>query len=216
MDQDIPVCVFSLEMSQEDLFGKLLAIDTQIPKKDLMKNLDDNIIFAKQEEAKERLAKKKLFIYSQLSNVEDIVMAMQTEKLKHGVQVIFFDYIQNISSEKNINQYTLLTYGIKALQQANRRLKTTFVLLSQVSNETNRGTSELNVEGKDTGAIKAASDLFVFIKRNATEEEITELVNKEIDLPLKVIVNKNRHDYFGSFLLNHRLKTGEMYEPPNY
>lgn len=213
LDQDIPVCIFSLEMSQEDLFGKLLSTETGIPKKKLLKDLSDNEIYATQEEAKNRLSKKKLFIYSQLSNVEDIVMTMQTERIKNKVQVFFFDYIQNISSENNINEYQLLTYGIKLLQQVNRRLKTTLVLLSQVSNESSKASTELNIEGKGTGAIKAASDLFVFMKRNGDEEEITNCVNNNIDIPIKVIVNKNRHDYFGSFMLNHKLSTGEMYEP---
>jgi len=213
MDQDVSVCVFSLEMSQEDLFGKLLSIETGIPKKDLMKKLSDNVIFAEQEEAKQRLSKKKLFIYSQISTIEDIVMAMQTERIKNGVEVFFFDYIQNVSSESNINEYTLLTYAIKLLQQTNRRLKSTLVLLSQVSNESNKATTELNIEGKGTGAIKAASDLFIFMKRDCDEAEITNCVNNNIDIPLKIIVNKNRHDYFGAFALKHKLNTGEMYEP---
>jgi len=213
LDQDKNVCVFSLEMSQEDLFGKLLAVETGIPKKKILKNLTDNEIFAKQEEAKRRLAKKNLVIYSQLSNIEEIVMAMQTEKIKNKTDVFFLDYIQNISSEENTNEYTLLTYGIKLLQQTNRRIKSTLVLLSQISNETNKATTELNVEGKGTGAIKAASDLFVFMKRDGTEEEINNCIENGLDLPIKIIVNKNRHDYFGSFRLNHKLSTGEMYEP---
>jgi len=213
MDQDIPVCVFSLEMSQEDLFGKLLSVETGIPKKELMKKLSDNQIFAEQEEAKQRLSKKKLFIYSQLSNVEEIAMAMQTERIKNGIEVFFFDYIQNVSSEKQMNEYALMTYSMKMLQQVNRRLKSTLVVLSQISNESNKSTTELNIEGKGSGAIKAASDLFVFMKRDCDEAEITNCVNNNIDIPLKIIVNKNRHDYFGAFALKHKLNTGEMYEP---
>lgn len=213
LNRDKRVCIFSLEMSKVDLIGKLLALETGIPTVRLIKGLRDDVVYAEQKLAKENLLSKKLIIYSEISNVEDIVLAMQSEMTKDKVDLFVIDYIQNITGAININEYQLMTYAIKLLQQVNRQLKSTLLMLSQVSNETIKSTETFNIQGKNSGSIRHASDVFIYLKRDATEDDLTEIYNNGSDVPLKCIVNKNRHGRIGSFSLNLKQKTGEMFEP---
>jgi replicative DNA helicase len=213
LDRDKRVCIFSLEMSQEDLFGKILALETEISTTQLVKNLTNNDIYSRQLKEKQKLSTKQLSIYSELSDIEDILLAMKSEMTKNKVDVFFIDYIQNISSKKAKDEYHLLTFAVKEIQALNRRLNSTVVLLSQISNETSKGTGLINVDGKGTGAIKAASDLFMYLKREGSEEEILEKYRIGEDIPIKCIINKNRHGRIGSFNFNLKQTTGEMYIP---
>jgi replicative DNA helicase len=213
LNRDKRVCIFSLEMSKVDLIGKLLALETGIPTVRLIKGLRDDVVYAEQKLAKENLLNKKLIIYSEISNVEDIVLAMQSEMTKDKVDLFVIDYIQNITGAININEYQLMTYAIKLLQQVNRQLKSTLLMLSQVSNETIKSTETFNIQGKNSGSIRHASDVFIYLKRDATEDELTEIYNNGSDVPLKCIINKNRHGRIGSFKLNLKQKIGEFYEP---
>lgn len=213
LDQDKRVCLFSLEMSKEDLFAKLLALEVEASPVEITKGLLNNEIYPKQVAAKQKYFDKKLSIYTECINFEDIILTMQSEMLKEKVDVFFLDYIQNITSKKINDQTKLVTLAAKELQKMTRKLKTTLVMLSQISNEANKTGGVLEVGGKDAGAIRAASNVFIYLKRDGTEEEILEKFKTGQDMPMKLILNKNRMGRIGSFALNLKQESGIMYEP---
>ena len=86
-------------------------------------------------------------------------------------------------------------------------------MLSQISNEDNKSGNILNVSGKNSGSIKSASNLFIYLKRDGTEDEIVEKYKTGEDIPLFGIINKNRHGSIGSRKLKLKQKTGEIFEP---
>lgn len=215
LKQNKRVVIFSLEMSKTDMIAKLLAIHTELPPIRIMKSYtDEDAIYQIQKDAKFWLSSRALTMYSDLQDIDEIMTAMQIEEMKSHVDVFFLDYIQNITSTKTFDEYKLLTMSIKALQALNRRMKTTLVVLSQISNDTNRSTTTLNVEGKGTGAIKAASNLFLYIKRDVTnEDEVNNIIREGKEMPLLCVVNKNRHGTIGAFRVNMRPNDGLIYEP---
>jgi len=213
LDQGKNVCVFSLEMSKEDLFSKLLALELEMSPVEITKGLLNNDIYKKQLLAKQKYIEKKLSVYTECINVEDIVLTMKGENLKEHVDVFFIDYVQNVSSEKSSSQFSLINTAVKEIQAITRKLKTTTVILSQISNESNKSGGVLEVGGKDAGAIRAASNVFIYLKRDGTEEEILERYKSGMDVPIKLILNKNRMGRIGSFNLNLKQKSGIMYEP---
>jgi replicative DNA helicase len=212
LDKNKKVVVFSLEMSKEDIVGKLLAIETSLSPIQIKKGLTDNEIYHLQSMAKTKLREKEMKIYSECFDVDKIIATMKVENFKKQVDVFFLDYIQNVSGQAR-DEYTLLTNAIKKIQNSTRKLKTTTVILSQISNEDNKNGNMLNVSGKGSGAIKAASDLFIYLKREGSEEDIIEKYRTGEDIPLIAIINKNRHGRIGSGKLNLKQLTGEMYEP---
>lgn len=213
IDQGKRVCLFSLEMSKEDLFAKLLALEIEHSPTEITKGLLNNKIYALQVAAKKKYADARLSIYTECVNFEDVLLTMQTEMLKNPVDVFFLDYVQNLTSKKSFDQTRLITQATKELQKMTRKLKTTLVMLSQISNDSNKNGGMLEVGGKDSGSIRAASNVFIYLKREGTEEEIMERYRTGQDVQLKLVLNKNRMGRIGSFSLNLKQSSGIMYEP---
>jgi replicative DNA helicase len=212
LDKNKRVVMFSLEMSKIDLLAKLIAIRAQISPLATIKNASDEEISQKSMEAMGDLHSKRLTIYSEVDDIDEITLLMQFETLKEPVDVFFIDYLQNISAANAKDEYHLITNAVKKLQIVTRRLKTTTVLVSQVSNETKRASGTLDVDGKGSGAIKAASNFFMYLKRDGLEDEIAKYFETGADIPLKCIINKNRHGKIGAFDLKLKQTTGEIYE----
>lgn len=208
------VVIFSLEMSKNDIISKFLAIRMGVSPSIITKCYTDDVLYEKQKVAKEWLSNKNITIYSDLDDIDDIAMMMIIEQSKQPVNLFILDYIQNISSKKDKDQYSLLTNGVKLLQKTNRTLKTTLLNISQISIDTKKSGSTLNVEGKETGAIKNASNVFIYIKRDLeNEEDVNRIIQNGEDMPMLCVVNKNRHGAIGAFKLKMKLDSGEMYQP---
>jgi replicative DNA helicase len=208
------VVIFSLEMSKNDMISKFMGIHLDLAPLQIMKGYIDEDIYAKQKLGKAWLSMQKLTMYSDIDDVEEISMRMRVEEMKEHVDLFILDYLQNITSTKNRDEYSLLTSGVKLLQKTNRTLGTTFVCLSQISNDSRKSTSTLTVDGKGTGAIRAASNVFIYMKRNVEkEEEVNQIIQEGRDMPLLCIVNKNRHGSIGAFKITMTLKSGIMYAP---
>jgi replicative DNA helicase len=210
--QNRRVVLFSLEMSKTDLLAKLIALEAQISPLATIKNASDPEISEKSLEAMGKLHSRNLTIYSEVDDIDEIILLMQFETLKDPVDVFFIDYLQNITSATAKDEYHLLTNAVKKIQTTTRKLKTTTVLLSQVSNETKRTTGMMDVDGKGSGAIKAASNFFMYLKREGLEDEIAKYFETGADIPLKCIINKNRHGKIGAFNLFLKQNTGEIIE----
>ena len=212
LEQDKSVCVFSLETSKIDLFSKLLALEVNYSPTEITKGLLEDEIYKEQIKAKQKYKDKKLNIYTGYSYIEDILLTMQNEVIKNKTNVFFIDYIQNILSKNSADQFRMVNSAIKQIQLLTRKLNVTTVLLSQVSNESNKSKSSLDIGGKDAGAIRAASDIFIYLKREGTEEELLEYYKNGSDIPIKIILNKNRMGKIGSFLVRMKQKSGIIYE----
>lgn len=208
------VVVFSLEMSKADMIAKILGIHLNMNPKEITKGYGNENVYSKQKPAKAWLSMQRLVMYSELDNFEEIAMAMRNEESKEHVDLFVLDYLQNVSSDKYRDEYGLLTNAVKVLQRTNKNLKTTLLMLSQVSIETKKTSATQTVEGKGSGAIKNASDIFIYIKRDVKdEEEVNNIIQNGSEMPLLCVVNKNRHESIGAFKLNMVPSTGVIYEP---
>jgi len=214
LKQDKKVVIFSIEMSKTDMISKLLAIYLDMNPRDILKGYGDDNMYARQQPGKAWLSRQKLTMYSDLDDIEEIALAMRTEENKEHVDLFILDYIQNVSSNKYKDEYSLLTNGVKLLQKVNRGLKTTLVLLSQISIDTRKSTVTQTAEGKGSGAIRNASNVFIYMKRDVKdEEEVNNIIQEGQEMPLVCIVNKNRHGSIGAFKINMKHESGLIYEP---
>lgn len=214
LKQGLKVVIFSLEMSKVDMISKIIGIHINKNPRDIMKEYGDDEMYAKQKPAKAWLSMQQLVIYSDLDNIDEIALAMRNEESKGHVSLFILDYIQNVSSEKYRDEYGLLTNAIKVLQKTNRNLKTTLLVLSQISIDTRKSTATQTVEGKGTGAIRNASNVFIYMKRDLKdEEEVNNIIQNGSEMPLLCVINKNRHGSIGAFKLNMDPVSGVIYEP---
>ena len=135
------------------------------------------------------LAEKDMFLFDDLYSFQDIEMRLRQISISGKLDVVFIDYIQNMSWSGSGTEYEKTNNIAKGLQRLAKQLKTCIVCLSQLSNSTARGDHD-NLEYKGGGELAAVADLGVILKRNPKVKE-----------ELGFVIEKNRHGRTGKQVL---------------
>jgi len=126
----------------------------------------------------------RLHIYDDVFNFEDLRLKCKKQKLKHGLDVFFIDFMQNMRGEGSI--YERMSTMVVQIQQLAKELQATAVILSQISNENAKEKSDvLNYKG--AGEIAQVADVGLWL------EKAKDTYGNPIDGGLKLIVRKSRH-----------------------
>ena len=154
--------VFSLEDGRKDKLIKLLANITDIPQRILMSGVltDDQkrTISAGWQSMREY----KLSVFDDIYDIESIRMQIIKARLRGQLNIVCIDYIQNIQGNGGI--YERMSNSIILLQKMAKEYGVTIIVLSQVSNESMKGDSEI-IGLKGAGELAAAADIVVWLKR---------------------------------------------------
>lgn len=197
---DIPVCIFSLEMSAQQLTSRLLAAESRVDAWKLRTgNLTSENDFASLAQSLDRLAKAKIFIDETASN-SIVKMRSFARRLKHehNLGLIIVDYLQLMTTNKNydsmVNQVTEISRSLKALA---RELNVPVLALSQLSRavESRGGRPRLS-DLRDSGSIEQDADVVMFIHREDKYRETAD--GKNI---AQIHVDKHRNGPVGSIEL---------------
>jgi replicative DNA helicase len=200
--QKVPVAIFSLEMSSEQLVERLESITSEIPLKRLrMNNLNDA-------ERKILLKTDDKILLSPL-HIEDMggisISQLRAKatimKQKYGIKVIFIDYLQLMSGQGKNNQnreqeVSLISRSLKSLA---KELQVPIIALSQLSRRVEeRGDKMPQLSDlRESGSIEQDSDAVLMLMRPSYYEmtETIEIAGKEYSPSDLVIlkVEKNRH-----------------------
>lgn len=154
----------------------------------------------------------RLTIYDDKYDIDDICLSIRQENAKEHVDAVILDYVQNVSLKRSLDEYGRLTYAMSAFKRALNGTKSPMILFSQISNEDSKTKNALLMNGKGSGAIKAASSLFAYMKAVGSDEEIMRYYNTGEDVPFEIIVNKNQHGRLGTIRMKRKQQTGEIYE----
>lgn len=189
---DIPVCIFSLEMSAQQLTSRLLAAESRVDAWKLRTgNLTSENDFSALAQSLDRLAKAKIFIDETASN-SIVKMRSFARRLKHehNLGLIIVDYLQLMSTSKNydsmVNQVTEISRSLKALA---RELNVPVLALSQLSRavESRGGRPRLS-DLRDSGSIEQDADVVMFIHREDRYKEKDERTNIA-----QILIEKHRN-----------------------
>lgn len=179
------IAIFSTEMSEYEYALRLLAHKTTFPVWAIREN---KITFPTQiailEAAEKFLFSKRLFIFDSLYQYAEIEKACHTIKKKHGLDIVFIDFIQNLQGKGSI--YERMSILSPVMQKLAKELEITIIALSQISNEAVRENTGV-IGYKGAGEIAAACDLGLWMER----------VEKTSNERIKIIVKKNRHGMLG-------------------
>lgn len=175
------VAIFSTEMTEEQNVARLLANRTGVNANVILsgKMLENHAVAV--EAQKQVVSGRNLHIYDKLRDVDDIMA--QCRKLAHsgGVDVVWIDFIQNLTRPGAKSQYEMFSQIAKDLQALAHDLRCTVICLSQLPNQAGREDTGI-LEFKGAGEIAAACDIGVLMKR--AKEDNTEILFD---------VRKNRH-----------------------
>jgi replicative DNA helicase len=191
---DVPVGIFSLEMSSEQLIDRMLAAESFVNSWKLrtgqVKEKED---FNRIRDALETLSKAPIFIDDKPGN-NILAMRAVARRLKRekNVGLLIVDYLQLMAptstkaSDSLVQQVTEISRSLKSLA---RELKVPVIALSQLSRAVEqRGGKPRLSDLRDSGSIEQDADVVMFIHREDKR-------NPDSDRPniAEILIEKHRN-----------------------
>jgi replicative DNA helicase len=198
IEHNVPVGIFSLEMSSQQLVDRMLAAQARVDAWKLRTgNLSTDTEFKKIREAIDKLSTAPIFIDDKpANNILGMRSVARRLKREHGLGLVVIDYLQMMaptgkhSSDSLVQQVTEISRSLKSLA---RELDVPVLALSQLSRavEQRRGKPRLS-DLRDSGSIEQDADVVMFIHREDKMNEEAEKTNIA-----EILVEKHRNGPVG-------------------
>jgi replicative DNA helicase len=200
--EDVPVAVFSLEMSKEQLVTRMLCSSGGFNNHDIRKGKVRPEEWPKLTQACERLTQAPIYI-DDTSGISVLEMKAKARRLKqqHNVGLIIIDYLQLMSaSTKADNRQQEITYISRNLKGMAKDLNVPVMALSQLSRavESRGDHKPMLSDLRESGAIEQDADAVMFIYR----EEYYKPDDESVRNMATVVMGKQRNGPIGQFDLH--------------
>lgn len=201
----IPVGIFSLEMSQEELVDRLLVAQADIEAWKLKTGRLDERDFDKLSLAMGELAEAPIFIDDTpgitISEMRTKARRLQAE---HGLKLLVVDYLQLVRGRNLENRVQEVSEISQSLKNIARELKIPVLALSQLSRAVeSRGDRKPQLADlRESGAIEQDADVVMFIYRQDPEnqEAVTLDIQKHRNGPtgeISLMFRADRTKFYG-------------------
>ncbi|MEK7114632.1 MAG: replicative DNA helicase [Patescibacteria group bacterium] len=167
----IPVGIFSLEMSRDQIIDRLIASEAQVALWKLRTGrLTDAIEFEMIQESLDRLSKAKIFIDDTPSaNIIQIRSMARRLQAEHGLGLLIVDYIQLIQprNHHNDNMVSAMTEVSRGLKGLARELEVPVLAAAQLSRAVEQRDIKIPrlSDLRESGSLEQDSDVVLFIYR---------------------------------------------------
>jgi len=182
INYNVPVGIFSLEMSNQQLVDRMLAAESRVDAWKLRTGkVNDIEDFEKLKEGIDRLSNAPLYIDDQPGNTI-LKMRSTARRLKSekNIGLLIVDYLQLIipSNTRTDNVVQQVTEISRSLKQLARELEVPVIALSQLSREVEkRGGRPRLSDLRDSGSIEQDADVVMFIHREDRTKEDSDRPN---------------------------------------
>ncbi len=183
--EKVPVALFSLEMSREQLAMRLLSAESELPAHRLRTGELDGEMWGHLSRALGHLSEAPIFIDDTpgLSALELRAKARQL-KVQHKVGLIIVDYMQLMQGRRAENRQQEISDISRSLKALARELDVPVVALSQLSRavESRNDKRPMLSDLRESGAIEQDADIVAFLYRedyyskDAEHPNVTELI----------------------------------------
>lgn len=191
--QNIPVGMFSLEMSQEELGDRMLVLQAGIDSWKLKTGKLEDDDLDKLQDAMGVLADAPFYI----DDTPGIsIMEMRTKarrlQMEHGLQVLFVDYLQLMDAgqrlESRVQEVSVISQSLKNLA---RELRIPVIAASQLNRSVEtRGSKKPQLSDlRESGSIEQDADVVMFLYRG---EETKDMAPGD-KLPTILSIDKHRN-----------------------
>jgi replicative DNA helicase len=170
VDHQIPVAVFSLEMSAVQLVQRLISSETEISSDKFRKGTLEDHEYEQLYSRVGKLSNAPLFIDDTPGlNIFELRAKCRRLKAQHGVDLVIIDYLQLMSaaSEKGNREQEISSIS-RSIKSIAKELDVPIIALSQLSRnvETRGGDKRpLLSDLRESGAIEQDADIVAFIYR---------------------------------------------------
>jgi replicative DNA helicase len=171
--EGLPVGVFSLEMSKEELVDRLLVQQSEVDAWKLKTGRLDDDDFDRLQEAMGVLADAPLFIDdTPAANILEMRTKARRLQVEHGLSLLIVDYLQLIHGRNLENRVQEVSEISQSLKNLARELKIPVLACSQLSRAVEqRGTRRPQLADlRESGAIEQDADVVMFIWRPDAEK----------------------------------------------
>lgn len=202
IQHEVPVAVFSLEMSMDQLMMRLLGCHGRVDLSRLRNGHLNDEDWARLYQAADELSKAPIYIDDTpaLSTME-IRARCRRLKADKGVGLIIVDYLQLMrSSHKSDSREQEISDISRNLKALAKELEVPVVALSQLNRKVEERSDKRPMisDLRESGAIEQDADVIVFIYRDAAYNKAEDNPNKNI---AEVIIGKQRNGPIGMFKL---------------
>ena len=192
------VCIFSLEMSKEELVSRMLSSEALIESRLMRSGMLEDDDFEKLAKAASYLSSCDIYIDDSTgSKVSGMLSKLRRMK---NLGLVVVDYLQLMQSERRkdgnrVNEVAEISRDLKIMA---KELRVPVICCSQLSRvaETRQDSRPMLSDLRDSGAIEQDADIVMFISRDYYNKDPAKMNTAEI------IVAKNRHGKTGSVELN--------------
>ncbi len=202
VEKNIPVGIFSLEMSSDQLIDRLIAAEANVDLWHLRTGRlsSDGEDFTNIRNSFQRLSSAPFYIDDEASiNILQMRAKARRLKAKHGLGLIIVDYLQlmvpRTSSDNMVQQITEISRSLKALA---RELEVPVLAISQLSRAVEQRPDKRPVlsDLRDSGSIEQDADVVLFIYREDRVKENTDRKNQA-----DILISKHRNGPLGKVTL---------------
>jgi len=199
-DNGIKVLFLSSEMTGYEIGRRILA---NLERKNIM-DFRKGII--KPEEVKamksisEIIGKEWNFNIQKISNTSDIMRYIQ----KYQPDIVFVDYLQNLSRQKSLSDYQRTTENMHDIQSIALKEEIVIFVLSQLSRKKEGVSPRPKLSDlRDSGRIEELSNIVILLYwENRIKEKVRERIGGEEPEQLEVLISKNRAGTIGRMYLD--------------
>ncbi len=170
-ESKLPIAIFSLEMSREQLTQRLLSSEAKIPSNRLRSGRISQNEFEPLINGVERLSELPIYI-DDTANLTIMQMRSQVRRLqaqqKDPLGLILIDYLQLMEGGDNDNRVQQLSKMTRSLKGLARELNVPIVALSQLSRGVEQRTNKRPMlsDLRESGSIEQDADLVMMIYRD--------------------------------------------------
>lgn len=199
-----PCVLFSLEMSKEQIYKKLFSNLSKVPSEKFRNNTLTDYDIKCLKEAKDGIGKLPLYINDKGGiNLNYIRSICRERKKKHGLAMVFIDYLQIINSIDNTkgkSQEQIIAEISTGLKNLAKDLQIPVMALSQLSREVEKRSDKRPIKSdlRHSGQIEQDADVIFGMYRPSQYGDF-EAFSKEFsdprtfELTSELLILKNRH-----------------------
>jgi len=192
------VGIISLEMSNNEIAGRLASLDSGVDFQRIFRNLFQDE--REQQRFYDKISSEtiNLPIYvSDSTRVNTIDIRAKADKLKakHGLDILFIDYLQLISADqpKNKTRENIISEISRSTKIMAKEMKIPIIILCQLNRESTKRTGESRYpvlsDLRESGAIEQDADIVMFLHRDwiagMVEDEKGQSTENQADLVVR-------------------------------
>ncbi|MDY6795556.1 MAG: replicative DNA helicase [Actinomycetota bacterium] len=200
VEERIPVIIFSLEMSAQEVTKRMLCSRARVNSQKLRSSFKDDDMWDRLSNAAGELTSASVFIDD---NADIGMMELRSKvrrlKSQHDIGMVIVDYIQLMSSDRRLeNRQQEIASISRALKVLGRDFDIPVIAVSQLSREPERHNRKpILSDLRESGAIEQDADLIIFIHR----EELYNPDDDEVKGRADIILAKHRNGPTGNIKL---------------